>query len=183
MSRHDNVTWINALYCCVVLKLDYGDRGRGKAPSYDFGHISGVHCVHFTAPKKICPKRHYSNSYNFSEAHTHRNRNWQPQFVLFITYYLRFDVFTAITMKNAVLCDVALCSSQNLIFFIRGKAMSGAPSVKGTNQFPKIYMALHPRRPKWWPSRGESHRQCTTDEKRIRNFDRKPWTEEIIWEI
>lgn len=26
--------------------------------------------------------------------------------------------------------------SQNLILFIRGKAMSGAPSIKGTNQFP-----------------------------------------------
>lgn len=28
-------------------------------------------------------------------------------------------------------------SSQNLILFIRGKAISGAPSIKGTNQFPK----------------------------------------------
>lgn len=27
-------------------------------------------------------------------------------------------------------------SSQNLILFIRGKAISGAPSIKGTNQFP-----------------------------------------------
>lgn len=26
--------------------------------------------------------------------------------------------------------------SQNLILFIRGKAMSGAPSIRGTNQFP-----------------------------------------------
>jgi len=26
--------------------------------------------------------------------------------------------------------------SQNLILFIRGKAMSGAPIIKGTNQFP-----------------------------------------------
>jgi len=26
--------------------------------------------------------------------------------------------------------------SQNLILFIRGKAISGAPSIKGTNQFP-----------------------------------------------
>jgi hypothetical protein len=25
---------------------------------------------------------------------------------------------------------------QNLILFIRGKAISGAPSIKGTNQFP-----------------------------------------------
>jgi hypothetical protein len=28
-------------------------------------------------------------------------------------------------------------SSQNLILFIRGKAASGAPSIHGTNQFPK----------------------------------------------
>jgi hypothetical protein len=28
-------------------------------------------------------------------------------------------------------------SNQNLILFIRGKAMSGAPIIKGTNQFPK----------------------------------------------
>jgi hypothetical protein len=28
-------------------------------------------------------------------------------------------------------------SSQNLMLFIRGNAMSGAPSIKGTNQFPK----------------------------------------------
>jgi len=28
-------------------------------------------------------------------------------------------------------------SSQNLILFIRGKAMSGAPIIRGTNQFPK----------------------------------------------
>jgi hypothetical protein len=28
-------------------------------------------------------------------------------------------------------------SSQNLILFIRGKAISGAPNIKGTNQFPK----------------------------------------------
>lgn len=27
-------------------------------------------------------------------------------------------------------------TSQNLIFFIRGKAMSGAPIIKGINQFP-----------------------------------------------
>lgn len=27
-------------------------------------------------------------------------------------------------------------SSQNLMLFIRGNAMSGAPSIKGTNQFP-----------------------------------------------
>lgn len=27
--------------------------------------------------------------------------------------------------------------SQKLILFIRGKAMSGAPIIKGTNQFPK----------------------------------------------
>jgi len=27
--------------------------------------------------------------------------------------------------------------SQNLMLFIRGKAMSGAPIIKGTNQFPK----------------------------------------------
>lgn len=27
-------------------------------------------------------------------------------------------------------------SNQNLMLFIRGKAMSGAPSIKGTNQFP-----------------------------------------------
>lgn len=27
-------------------------------------------------------------------------------------------------------------SNQNLILFIRGKAMSGAPSIRGTNQFP-----------------------------------------------
>lgn len=27
-------------------------------------------------------------------------------------------------------------SSQNLKLFIRGKAMSGAPSIRGTNQFP-----------------------------------------------
>ena len=26
--------------------------------------------------------------------------------------------------------------SQNLMLFIRGKAMSGAPSIRGTNQFP-----------------------------------------------
>ena len=28
-------------------------------------------------------------------------------------------------------------SSQNLMLFIRGNAMSGAPSIRGTNQFPK----------------------------------------------
>jgi hypothetical protein len=28
-------------------------------------------------------------------------------------------------------------SNQNLILFIRGNAISGAPSIKGTNQFPK----------------------------------------------
>jgi hypothetical protein len=28
-------------------------------------------------------------------------------------------------------------SNQNLMLFIRGKAISGAPSIKGTNQFPK----------------------------------------------
>jgi hypothetical protein len=27
--------------------------------------------------------------------------------------------------------------SQNLILFIRGKAISGAPSIRGTSQFPK----------------------------------------------
>lgn len=27
-------------------------------------------------------------------------------------------------------------SSQNLMLFIRGNAISGAPSIKGTNQFP-----------------------------------------------
>jgi hypothetical protein len=27
--------------------------------------------------------------------------------------------------------------SQNLMLFIRGNAMSGAPSIKGTSQFPK----------------------------------------------
>lgn len=27
--------------------------------------------------------------------------------------------------------------SQNLILFIRGKAISGAPIIRGTNQFPK----------------------------------------------
>ena len=27
-------------------------------------------------------------------------------------------------------------SSQNLVLFIRGKAISGAPSINGTNQFP-----------------------------------------------
>lgn len=27
--------------------------------------------------------------------------------------------------------------SQNLMLFIRGNAMSGAPSISGTNQFPK----------------------------------------------
>lgn len=27
-------------------------------------------------------------------------------------------------------------SNQNLILFIRGKAISGAPSINGTNQFP-----------------------------------------------
>jgi hypothetical protein len=27
-------------------------------------------------------------------------------------------------------------NNQNLILFIRGKAISGAPSIKGTNQFP-----------------------------------------------
>jgi hypothetical protein len=27
--------------------------------------------------------------------------------------------------------------SQNLMLFIRGKAISGAPSISGTNQFPK----------------------------------------------
>lgn len=27
-------------------------------------------------------------------------------------------------------------SNQNLILFIRGKAISGAPNIKGTNQFP-----------------------------------------------
>jgi len=28
-------------------------------------------------------------------------------------------------------------SSQNLMLFIRGKAISGAPIIRGTNQFPK----------------------------------------------
>lgn len=28
-------------------------------------------------------------------------------------------------------------SSQNLMLFIRGNAMSGAPNISGTNQFPK----------------------------------------------
>lgn len=28
-------------------------------------------------------------------------------------------------------------NNQNLILFIRGKAISGAPNIKGTNQFPK----------------------------------------------
>jgi len=28
-------------------------------------------------------------------------------------------------------------SSQNLMLFIRGNAISGAPSIRGTNQFPK----------------------------------------------
>lgn len=28
-------------------------------------------------------------------------------------------------------------NSQKLMLFIRGKAISGAPSIKGTNQFPK----------------------------------------------
>jgi len=27
--------------------------------------------------------------------------------------------------------------NQNLMLFIRGKAISGAPNIKGTNQFPK----------------------------------------------
>jgi hypothetical protein len=33
-------------------------------------------------------------------------------------------------------------SSQNLMLFIRGKAISGAPSIKGTNQFPNPPMRI-----------------------------------------
>jgi hypothetical protein len=32
--------------------------------------------------------------------------------------------------------------SQNLILFIRGNAISGAPSIKGTNQFPNPPMRM-----------------------------------------
>jgi hypothetical protein len=42
---------------------------------------------------------------------------------------------SAILLINSSVNDGG--NSQNLILFIRGNAMSGAPSINGTNQFPK----------------------------------------------
>ena len=41
------------------------------------------------------------------------------------------------TIEDIKRSETAGGSNQNLILFRRGKAISGAPNIKGTNQFPK----------------------------------------------